>query len=62
MKLITCATCRHFQPDPINPETGMGRCLHPARHGYFHAQAEHRCGDHEAKPESEHVATRNDRT
>ena len=47
--LITCATCRHFQPDPINPDEGMGRCLHSARHGYWHAQAEHRCADHEPK-------------
>lgn len=45
----TCATCRHFQPDVINPVEGMGRCLHQARHGYWHAMVVHRCPDHEPK-------------
>jgi hypothetical protein len=44
---ITCTTCLHFQPDPLNPEAGMGRCMHPARHGYKHALEPHRCRDHE---------------
>ncbi|MGH8158387.1 MAG: hypothetical protein ACREPQ_09715 [Rhodanobacter sp.] len=48
---ITCATCKHFRPDPNNPTAAMGRCLHVARHGMWHANAPHRCKDHEAKPE-----------
>jgi hypothetical protein len=23
---VTCATCRHYQPDSVNPGEGMGRC------------------------------------
>lgn len=24
---VTCAACAHWQPDPINPQQGLGRCL-----------------------------------
>jgi len=46
---IQCATCRHFQRDTNNPEAAMGRCLHPARHGYWYPEEKHRCDDHEAQ-------------
>ena len=48
MSGIQCSTCRHFQRDPINPAEGMGRCMHEARHGYWHPGQVHRCMDHEA--------------
>lgn len=25
--IVTCSACRHWQPDPINPQQGLGRCL-----------------------------------
>ncbi|GLQ96453.1 hypothetical protein GCM10007863_08710 [Dyella mobilis] len=43
--MIACARCRHFQPGPINPQAGMGRCMHDARHGYWHPEAMHSCYD-----------------
>ncbi len=43
----TCALCRHYQPDPINPVAGLGRCMHPARHGYFYPDQQHACRDRE---------------
>lgn len=24
---VRCGTCQHFEPDPINPAAGLGRCL-----------------------------------
>lgn len=42
---ITCEHCRHFQPDPINPAAGMGRCLHTARHGMYYPNEKHPCRD-----------------
>lgn len=50
---VTCSDCVHFHPDPLNPPAGMGRCMHPVRHGYWHAQAKHRCVDHDPEQESE---------
>lgn len=26
VQLVTCETCRHFRPDPINPPAGVGTC------------------------------------
>ena len=23
---VTCSTCSHFRPDPLNPEAGVGSC------------------------------------
>lgn len=43
--MIQCDHCRYFQPDPINPPAGMGRCMHEARHGYWHPAAKHSCRD-----------------
>ena len=43
---VPCATCENFDADKNNPVAAMGRCLAPARHGYFFAQAMHVCGDH----------------
>lgn len=51
--MITCATRKHFQPDAINPAAGMGRCLHEARHGYWHPDAKHICKDVDEKPQPE---------
>lgn len=49
--MTTCEHCRHFHPDRINPPAGIGRCMHPARHGYFYPAQKHHCRDHEdAKP------------
>ena len=44
---IKCADCAWFQRSDLNPAAGMGRCMHTARHGYWHAEAPHRCKDHE---------------
>ena len=44
---IKCADCAWFQRSDLNPLAGMGRCMHEARHGYWHAEAQHRCRDHE---------------
>jgi hypothetical protein len=36
-----CRGCTHFEPDPINPPEGMGRCT--AGHGYFYPGEPHAC-------------------
>jgi len=41
-----CATCQHFERDRINPDGGMGKCMHAAQHGYFYPMERHRCRDH----------------
>ncbi len=51
MKPVQCETCRHFPPD-ANNSSGMGRCMHPARHGYFYPNEKHRCADHNDKPDA----------
>ena len=28
---VRCGDCRHFAPDPLNPEAGVGACLVPRR-------------------------------
>lgn len=43
--MITCDQCRHFRRDTVNPVSGMGRCLHDARHGYFYPDQKHHCRD-----------------
>ena len=40
---ITCESCRHFQPDTINPGAGMGVCAEG--HGRHRLMQSHRC-DH----------------
>ncbi|MFZ1576148.1 MAG: hypothetical protein WAT36_13105, partial [Chromatiaceae bacterium] len=44
---VTCATCRHFQPNPSTPEAGFGRCTIAApaslRSPTLWPLAEHRC-------------------
>lgn len=47
-KKIKCDDCAWFQRDDIHPATGLGRCMHEARHGYWHALADHYCRDYEA--------------
>lgn len=42
---ISCGDCRHFQPDPLNPEAGMGDCGHLGKVAWRPLQ-EHRCTDH----------------
>jgi hypothetical protein len=44
---IQCFNCKHFQPDRDNPDAAMGRCVAPARHGYFYPCESHRCADRE---------------
>ena len=44
---VQCFACKHFQPDRDNPAAAMGRCIHPARHGYFYPGESHRCVDRE---------------
>lgn len=51
--MISCAACRYFSPDAINPAAGMGRCMHDARHGYWHPDARHSCQDFSETPEQE---------
>lgn len=51
--MITCEHCRHFQPDTVNPVSGMGRCLHLARHGFWHPDAPHVCRDREEREPDE---------
>lgn len=42
---VACGDCRHYQPDPINPEAGMGSCeLGPGR-AYWPMKL-HRCDDY----------------
>ena len=45
---IRCSDCAWFQRSDLNPSAGMGRCMHESRHGYWHAEAPHRCKDHES--------------
>lgn len=50
----SCGRSRHFQPDPINPPGGLGRCLSnaPASRdpGSCWPRGEIRCGAYEAAP------------
>ena len=39
---VTCEGCRHFRPDTINPEAGMGTC--GAGKGVHYPMARHACG------------------
>lgn len=41
---LTCEDCRHFIPDTINPEAGMGTCA--SGHGMSYPTARHACADH----------------
>lgn len=50
----SCGRCRHFQPDPINPPGGLGRCLSDApasrAPGSCWPRGAIRCGAYEAAP------------
>jgi hypothetical protein len=54
---VQCATCRHFEPWPLNPTAAVGECMHARRHGYQWPNALHRCADHDPKPKDAHDAT-----
>lgn len=41
---VACSGCRHFTPDTINPEAGMGVC--EAGNGMYWAMQRHTCGNH----------------
>jgi hypothetical protein len=43
----SCDSCQHFQPNPLNPAAGMGRC--GASHGYYFARERHSCAYHQSK-------------
>jgi hypothetical protein len=41
---VSCGECRHFLPDAINPEAGIGRCGLTAKPSNY-PMALHECGD-----------------
>ena len=55
-QMAVCARCRHFEPDPINPSGGFGKCLisapasHKAGSCWPWPDAELHCRQFEAKP------------
>ena len=53
MTPITCKTCPWFWPDDVNQVSGMGECMHDAKHGYWHAMVKHRCRDHESTEDAD---------
>lgn len=44
---VTCEGCRHFTPDTINPEAGMGTC--GAGKGMHWPMTRHTCADHSTR-------------
>lgn len=44
---VRCGGCRHYVPDEINPEAGIGRCGLTGKPSEF-PMASHVCGDHRA--------------
>ena len=42
---VTCRTCRHYLPDALNPQAGMGGCGLGAARAYW-PMKRHRCGEH----------------
>ncbi|WP_449428800.1 hypothetical protein [Rhodanobacter umsongensis] len=44
---VTCEGCRHFAPDTLNPEAGMGTC--GAGKGMHWPMARHICGNHSTR-------------
>ncbi|WP_295402569.1 hypothetical protein [uncultured Thiocystis sp.] len=64
-QMAVCARCRHFEPDPINPIGGMGKCLAdaPASHKpgscWPWPEAEIRCNQYNAArpPQTERSTT-----
>ncbi|MBK8068762.1 MAG: hypothetical protein IPK27_14385 [Rhodanobacteraceae bacterium] len=51
VQLVTCETCRHFRPDPINPPAGVGICAAGVAHlsigRALHPMAPRYCAGHE---------------
>lgn len=44
---VACEGCKHYQPDPINPEGGMGACGADAERWRWHWPGQlHPCADH----------------
>ncbi|WP_147653992.1 hypothetical protein [Vulcaniibacterium gelatinicum] len=41
---VTCGDCRHYLPDAVNPDAGLGRCALGARRAYWPMKP-HRCAD-----------------
>lgn len=48
MTPTTCALCRHFRPDQVNPPAGIGDCA--KGHGSHYPMAKHWCRYWEARP------------
>lgn len=42
---VACGGCRHYQPDPVNPEAGIGRCGLTSSRPSNYPMALHECGD-----------------
>ena len=41
---VTCGSCRHFRPNPLNPAAGFGGCLLETARAFYPMQA-HACAD-----------------
>lgn len=42
---VRCGDCRHYRPDPLNPQAGMGSCALGAARAYW-PMKRHRCAEH----------------
>lgn len=45
--LVTCGSCAHYRPDPLNKQAGMGGCALGAARAYW-PMRRHCCADHAA--------------
>ena len=43
---VTCATCAWFRPGDLNPDAGMGRCMHTSHDGGVYPLEKRHCYDH----------------
>lgn len=50
---VVCNDCRHFTPDALNPEAGMGIC--DTGHSGNYSTARHACADHQPRDTAQNV-------